>query len=99
MGAALPRGYVSGTDLSATITFAGETFDSLGITPGEYIYEVVFAPEDEVPVSTFASAAQEENNIVVRFSPGEAAVIPLPAGLPLLLAGLGGLALLRRARG
>ena len=34
----LPSNYVSGTPLSATATYAGQTFASLGITPGIYTY-------------------------------------------------------------
>ena len=33
----LASGYVSGTPLSGTVTFANATFDSLGINPGYYI--------------------------------------------------------------
>jgi len=97
----LPDEYISGTELSGTLAFAGATFDSLGITPGTYVWELVPL---EVPVleprteSVFvANAPASDNVITVTFT--EAAVIPLPAGLPLLLAGLGGFALLRRTRG
>lgn len=98
---ALPDGY-SGADLSGTLSFAGATLQGLGITPGDYVYTLVedipgLPPSQE---SLFAaSAAAPANTITLRFTPGEAAVIPLPAGLPLLLAGLGALALLRRKRG
>ena len=97
---ALPDGY-SGADLSGTLSFAGATLQSLGITPGDYVYTLVedipgLPPSQE---SLFAaSAAAPANTITLRFTTGEAAVIPLPTGLPLLLAGLGGLTLLRRKR-
>ena len=32
----VPLGYVSGTPLSATDTYANQTFSSLGLTPGTY---------------------------------------------------------------
>lgn len=34
----VPDGYVSGTSLSATDTYSGQTFASLGLTPGTYTY-------------------------------------------------------------
>jgi len=33
-----PRTYVSGAQLSGTMTFAGRTFSNLGVTPGEYTW-------------------------------------------------------------
>ena len=44
---ALPEGYVSGSPLSGTLTFASATFASLGITPGSYVYSL---PNDTVTV-------------------------------------------------
>ena len=35
---AVPAGYVSGTQLSSIQTFTGQTFSSLGLTPGTYTY-------------------------------------------------------------
>jgi len=40
-------GYVSGTALSGTTTFANQTFASLGLTPGSYTYRI---PNDSVTV-------------------------------------------------
>ncbi len=34
----VPSGYVSGTSLSASNTFTGKTFASLGINPGSYVW-------------------------------------------------------------
>jgi hypothetical protein len=34
----VPYGYVSGTPLSGTATYANQTFSSLGLTPGTYTY-------------------------------------------------------------
>jgi hypothetical protein len=34
----VPQGYVSGTPLSATNTYANQTFSSLGLTPGTYVF-------------------------------------------------------------
>jgi hypothetical protein len=34
----VPSGYVSGTSLSDTMTFTGETFAGLGVIPGTYTY-------------------------------------------------------------
>ena len=41
----VPIGYLSGNPLGGQITFAGATFASLGVTPGEYVYSL---PEDRV---------------------------------------------------
>ena len=62
----------------------GGTTESLGDT-FTYSFDL-----DGLEQATFNLSASSE---------AEANVIPLPAGLPLLLAGLGALALLRRARG
>jgi hypothetical protein len=37
-GVAVPIGYISGGALSGSSTFAGQTFASLGITPGTYVW-------------------------------------------------------------
>ena len=35
----VPPGYVSGTALSDSATFEGQTFATLGVTPGIYVYD------------------------------------------------------------
>jgi len=40
----VPDGYASGSPLSATDTFAGQSFASLGLTPGTYLYTWGSAP-------------------------------------------------------
>lgn len=102
----LPVGYQSNDPLSATLTFAGATFASLGITPGTYVMDLAVAPPGD-PVIDVALAPEGsvfvvdpstfDNSITLVFGEIDS-VIPLPAGLPLLLAGLGGLALLRRKK-
>lgn len=78
----LPAGYASGAPLAGTLSFAGATLATLGITPGDYVF-------------TLEGAAAADNAITLRFTPG--AVIPLPATLPLLLGALGlGVVALRR---
>jgi len=47
--ALLPDGYVSGTALSASMFFADATFDSLGITPGTYVYPLLQDPPITLP--------------------------------------------------
>ena len=44
----VPGGYVSGTALSSTLTFLGETFLSMGMTPGSYLYTF---PGDTITVN------------------------------------------------
>ena len=73
----VPFGYVSGAPLSSTMTFLGQTFLSLGMTPGTYVYTY---PADTITINVGPVS------------------IPAPAGLPLALAGLGTVALVRQRR-
>jgi predicted alpha/beta-hydrolase family hydrolase len=34
----LPEGYVSGSSIEGTTTWANQTFSSIGLTPGTYLY-------------------------------------------------------------
>ncbi len=80
----LPRGYVAGDLISGSMTFAGQTLDSLGIQDGLSVTKILTSHNDDRIVLNTGSAA---------------APVPLPAGLPMLLAGLGAFGLLaRRAR-
>lgn len=45
----LPAGYISGTALSATVSFSDATLDSLGITPGTYVYPLLQDPPITLP--------------------------------------------------
>ncbi|HET9067578.1 MAG TPA: hypothetical protein VFN28_02955 [Amaricoccus sp.] len=74
---AMPIDFVAGGVLSASMTFLNQSFASLGMTAGDYVYTL--------PADTFT----------VRLVP---ALIPLPAGLPLLLGAVGLLALVRPRR-
>lgn len=50
----VPTGYVSGAPLDATTTFGGQTFASLGVTPGTYNYTV---PNDTITLNVGALVA------------------------------------------
>lgn len=50
----LAVGYVSGQALSGAIAFAGATFESLGVTPGTYVWTL---PQDTITV-TFSTVAE-----------------------------------------
>jgi hypothetical protein len=63
----VPAGYVSGNLLSDTSTYANQTFASLGLTPGTYVYDwgtgnqsftlIIGASAGPSPVPEPASAA------------------------------------------
>jgi hypothetical protein len=71
-GLYLPWGYVSGTPLSGKVTFSGQTFASLGVTPGTYTW-------------TWGTGANADS-AVLQIGPTSPAV-PEPSGLALLGAG------------
>ena len=73
----LPDGYISGTELSATMFFADATFESLGITPGTYFYPLLQDPPKVLPPegsSICASGLTPSRVITVTF--GEATETP-----------------------
>jgi len=82
----VPQGYVSGAPLSDTATYTGQTFATLGLTPGDYVYNFGFGTN----VDTFT------------VNVGGAAPVPEPASLALLgtatglLGGFGSVARRRR---
>ena len=69
----VPFGYAGGA-LSGSVSFAGATFASLGINPGEYLFSI---PNDTITLSFGGEGGGSVNPI------------PLPAALPLLIGALG----------
>ena len=56
----VPQGYISGTLLSGSSTFNGQTFASLGITPGTYLYTWGAGPTaDSLTVQAIAAPVPE----------------------------------------
>jgi hypothetical protein len=79
----VPVGYVSGSALSATDTWANETFATLGITPGTYEW-------------TWGSGA-DADSLTLQIGPASTEV-PEPATLSIFGAGLAMLGVMRRKR-
>ena len=79
----LPSGYVSGTALSGSMTYSGQTLASLGVTPGTYTW-------------TWGSGADAD--FVELQVLGGTQAVPEPSALALLAAGAAGLAWARRRR-
>ncbi len=78
----VPQGYVSGAPLSDTATYAGQTFASLGLDLGSYVY-------------SFGSGADADTITVDIVAPPS---VPEPASLALFGTGVLGLGLVRRRR-
>jgi hypothetical protein len=56
----VPAGYASGTALSGSVTYVGQTFASLGLTPGTYTYTWGSDPTaDSLAVKIGAAAVPE----------------------------------------
>jgi hypothetical protein len=93
-GIYVPSGYVSGTSLSDTATWDNTTIAGLGLTGGTYTYSWDVAPLVSTGAATPDSVAIDTYTVVVNASipPGGGSSVPLPAGLPLGLLGLGTLA-------
>ncbi len=87
-GVGLSPEYVSGAPLSGGMTFLGATFASLGITTGDYNFTLDVVDVVESPGGSSLQDIPSGYGVTLSF--GEAvAAVPVPATLPLLLAGLG----------
>jgi hypothetical protein len=76
----LPAGYTSNTALSGSMTFLGQSFASLGLTPGEYVWNLTFT-------------GGPTQDATIRIGPAEA---PVRGTFALLGLGLMGLRALRQ---
>ena len=79
----VPAGYVSGSALMDTSTYDNQTFASLGVTPGSYVW-------------TWGSGATADS---FTLDIAAVSTVPEPASLTLFGTGLLGLGLVRRRRG
>jgi hypothetical protein len=66
----LPEGYVSGDFLSGTATWTGETFASLGLTPGSYKYTWGSGINADSLTLNIGAAVPEPSTFVVMISTG-----------------------------
>ena len=55
----VPLGYVSGTDLSDTMTFFNQSFATLGVTPGTYVWTWGTGPNQNFTLIIGAAAVPE----------------------------------------
>jgi hypothetical protein len=79
----VPRGYASGGALSATATYAGSTFVSLGVTPGTYVW-------------TWGTGANADS---FTLQIGPVATVPEPSSVVMTgIAALAGIGYARRRR-
>jgi hypothetical protein len=81
----LDTGIASGDSLSGSVTWSDASFASLGLAAGTYEYDILNATGGVV--DTFTVQIGEDFGVV-----------PLPAAAWMLIAGLGGLAALRRVK-
>jgi hypothetical protein len=61
----VPGGYVSGNPLSDTSTYAGQTFASLGVTPGTYEWTWGTGANQNITLTTSAVAVPEPSSFVL----------------------------------
>jgi hypothetical protein len=70
----VPHGYVSGTSLSGSSTYVGQTFASLGLTPGTYLYTWGSGPTADSLTIKIGTAAIPEPGTWVMIMLGFAAL-------------------------
>jgi hypothetical protein len=87
----LPQGYVSGAHLSATDTYFGQTFSSLGLTPGTYTWTWgtgANADSLTVQIGTAAAVVPEPSTaIVAAFGAPSTAIVAAFGAVALIACG------------
>jgi hypothetical protein len=76
----VPEGYVSGTELEGTSVYAGETFASLGVTPGTYVWTWPMGGN-----VTPTNGVRQQDSLTLN-------IVPEPVSLSLLGVGVAGVA-------
>ena len=82
----LPKSYVSGSQLESTNVYNGQSFATLGVTPGTYVWKWITSGTNTDSLTL---------NIVETTT---APPVPLPAAAWLLLSGLAGLGVVGRRK-
>ncbi len=67
-GIYIPNNYVSGSAIAGTSTWAGQSFASLGLVPGTYVYTFGTSPNDDSITVVIGGAAPANQSPVASFT-------------------------------
>jgi hypothetical protein len=91
----VPIGYVAGSPLAATDTFAGQTLASMGLTQGTYAYSLVDSSGAQVDTVT-VNIDVFTGGVTIGGTGGSTGGVPEPATWGMMLLGFGAIGLVMR---